>query len=234
MQPETRLVRGNVVPRFWIALFVAAAATISAAGSISGQTIEMMKFVYRLSGPDFEENSSASKAITLYKAGDKYSRIEYPPDPITGDHIVGITKEPDAWTINLDKHTADHVLDAGPTFIARTPVIWSAQKGIGPGIEEFFKELEFGNEASFFQQNHPKDAGTRKIDGKDVKGLSLKNGAREVTLYLDSNTGKPLQIDVVKDGKPEISVHYISYETKLAFDPALFEIPEGLKITDRK
>ena len=86
----------------------------------------------------------------------------------------------------------------------------------------------------FFRQNDPRDLGLRKIDGKDAKAFAIKSGTREVTLFLDPATEKPVQIDVTKDGKPDLSFRYFSYETDLKFDPALFDLPEGLTITEAK
>lgn len=200
----------------------------------SAQTIDMTKIVFRRTGPGIAPDSADAKARTIYMAGEKYARIEYPPDASKNNHMLSISKEPDFWIIDLVKRTARHVLDPGPTFVARNPIIWFPPKPGEPDPDQMFQGLEFGNEATFFRQNSPRDLGLRKIDGKDAKAFAIKSGAREVTLYLDPQTEKPLQIDVTKDGKPDITFHYLAYETNLKFDPTLFEPPEGLKITEAK
>lgn len=200
----------------------------------SAQTLEMTKIVFRRMGPNTAPGSADAKPETIYIAGEKYTRVEGVPDPAQHTHTLIITKEPDMWLINLANHTARHILDSGPTFVARNPILWFPKKPGEPDPDKAFESFEFGNEATFFRQNSPRDLGLRKIDGKDAKAFAVKYGAREVTLFLEPETEKPLQIDVTKDGKPDVSLRYIAYEKNLPFDPALFELPEGLKITEAK
>lgn len=224
-----RLVTRAIVPRSFVIAVIALSASTG-----SAQTIEMTKIVCRRSGPDVAPDSVDAKPITIYKAGDKYCRREYQSDPAHGTQMLNITKEPDDWSINLADHTAVHRLDRGPTFNVRLHIFWTPKPPGQRDPDEIFRELEFGNEADFFRKNRARDLGLRKIDGKDAKAFTIKSGAREVTLFLDSQTEKPVQIDVIKDGKPEISFHYLTYQSGLPFDPSLFEIPEGLKITEAK
>lgn len=227
-RPHT--MRGRLFVVFALALAAAALSPITS----SAQAIEMTKIVCRFAGPGIAPDTFIAKPITIYKAGEKYSRLEYAPDLANGAHMMGITREPDAWIINRANNTAEHALDPGPSFIARNPILGLPRPGVRPDMDEFFKDLEFGNEGMFFQKNRGRELGPQKIEGKDAKGFALKNGSREVTLFVDPQTEKPVQIDFVKDGKPEFSVRYLSYETGLGFDPALFEIPEGLKVIERK
>jgi hypothetical protein len=212
--------------------FFVAAISLSALTS-SAQTIEMTKIVFRRIDPKLAD-SSAAKPTTIYLAAEKYTRVENAPDPAQGKQILIITKEPDNWMINLADHTARHVLDPGPTFVARSPIMWHPKPPGEPDPDEAFRGLEFGNEATFFRQNSPRDLGERKLDGKNAKAFAIKSGAREATLFLDPETSKPLQLDVTRDGKADFSISYLSYQTDLPFDPALFELPEGLKITEAK
>ena len=57
-------------------------------------TTEMVKIVYRRTGPKIAPDSTDSKPITLYAADEKYTRIEYPLDPAHGTQMLRITKEP--------------------------------------------------------------------------------------------------------------------------------------------
>lgn len=200
----------------------------------SAQTIDMTKIVFRRAGPGITPDSANAKPTTMYIAGEKYTRVENAPDPVKHTHMLIITKEPDSWMIDLEKHIGRHMLDPGPTFVARNPILWIPKPPGEPDPDKAFQGLEFGNEAAFFRQNSPRDLGIRKIDGKDAKAFAIKSGAREVTLFLDPETEKPLQIDVTKDDKPDFSFRYLAYETNLKFDPALFELPEGLKVTEAK
>ena len=211
--------------------FLAGAVFLSQTSS--AQKIEMTKMVVRRSGPNIAD-SIESQPMSIYIVGDKYTRVELPPDPAHGRHMLVITREPDSWLINLVDHTATHLLDRGPTFISRNPIIWQAPKPGQPDEDQVFRSLEFGKEELFFSGNHGRDLGSRKVDGKNAKALAVKSGNKEVTLYLDERTGKPVQIDLTKDGKLDLSFHYDAYETGLPFEPKLFEPPSELKITEGK
>ena len=51
---------------------------------------------------------------------------------------------------------------------------------------------------------------------------------------LNITADKPLQVEVTKNGKPDMAVEYLEYETGLPFDPTLFELPKGIKISEQK
>lgn len=86
----------------------------------------------------------------------------------------------------------------------------------------------------FFRGHKAHDVGLRKVEEKECNALAIKSGEREVILLVDPATDKPVQMDFTKDGKPDFSIRYPSYETDLPFDPSLFELPAGLKITESK
>jgi hypothetical protein len=208
------------------------AASLFFASVALGQRMEMTKIVYRCSGPLIAADSPLAQPATIYRAGEKYERVEEPPDPKRGLHVLRITKEPDAWRINLVDRTAIHILDKGPVFAVHHHITASATKPGERDPFEGFLNLEFGNESIFFRQQDAKALGPRKIDGKDANAFAMKSGPAELTLFEDTATGKPLRIDVALDGKPQFSLHYLEYENGLPFDPSLFELPEGLKITE--
>jgi hypothetical protein len=213
--------------------FILAVTCICALATAQDE-LRMTKIVFRRVSPDIAPDSSAGQAVTLYRVADKYSRIEEPPNPERGIHNLIITKEPDGWTVNLFDKTARHRIDPGPTFFAHTPIIWTPKPNGQPDPDKEFQDLEFGNEVPFFRGHKARDLGPRKVEEKDCNALAIKSGGREVTLLVDPDTGKPAEIDVTKDGKPDFSIRYLSYETDLPFDPSLFEPPQGLKITESK
>jgi hypothetical protein len=194
----------------------------------------MTKIVLRSMKPDTALDSFGAQPKTLTRVSDKYSRIEEPPNPERGTHNLIITREPDAWVINLLDNTARHIIDPGPTFFARLPIISTLKPNGQPDPDKEFQDLEFGNEVRFFRLHKARDLGLRKVEEKDCNALTIKSGGREVTLLLDPDTGKPVEIEVTKDGKPDFSIRYLSYETDLPFNPSLFEPPQGLKITESK
>ena len=220
------------------------AVTCICALTTAADELRMTKIVFRSMSPDTAPDSFGAEPKTLTRAGDKdwtlyrvsnkYWRIEGAPDPAGGIHTLTITREPDAWVINLLDNTARHIIDPGPTFFARLPIISTLKSNGQPDPNKEFQDLEFGNEVRFFRLHKARDLGRRKVEEKDCNALAIKSGAREVTLLLDPDTSKPVEMDVTKDGKPDFSIRYLSYETDLPFDPSLFEPPQGLKITESK
>jgi hypothetical protein len=195
----------------------------------------MTKIVFQRTIPDAEPDSFAAKPRTIYVVGDKYWRVEEPPNPDRGTHNLNITREPDAWIINLADKTGQHMLDPGPTFNARLPIIWVPKPGGQvDAADKEFEDLNYGDEARFFYQHKARDLGLRKVGEKECKALAIKSGGREAVLLVQPDTEKPVQLDVTKDGKPDFTIHFLSYETGLPFDPSLFQPPPGIKITESK
>jgi hypothetical protein len=209
------------------------AITCVCALTTAADELGMTKIVFRNMRPDITPDSFGAQPKTLYRVGDKYWRLEEAPDP-AGIHTLRITREPDAWVINLLDNTARHIIDPGPTFFARLPIILTPKASGQADSDKEFQDLEFGNEVRFFRGHKASDIGLRKVEEKDCNALAIKSGAREATLLLDPDTGKPVEIEVTKDGKPDFSIRYLSYETDLPFDPSLFEPPQGVKITETK
>jgi hypothetical protein len=209
-----------------------AAAFLSFTVTSLGQRMQMTKIVYRCSGPLIPADSPLKQPATIYGAGQKYERVEEPPDPKHGLHVLRITKEPDAWRINLADRTAVHILDKGPVFTVHHHITAFATRPGEPDPFGDFRDLEFGNESIFFRQQNAQALGLRTIDGKNANAFAMKSGSAELTLFEEPETGKPLRIDVTVDGKLQFSLHYLEYESGLPFDPSLFELPEGLKVTE--
>jgi hypothetical protein len=203
--------------------------------TIAAQGLRMTKIVFQRTIPNAVPDSFAVKSKTLYVVGDKYWRVEEQPNPDRGTHNVSITREPDAWIINLADKTGQHMLDRGPTFNAHLPIIVVPKPdGKVDASDKEFEDLNFGDEVRFFYQYKARDLGSRTVEGKECKAYSIKSGGREAVLLVQPDNEKPVQLDVTKDGKPDFTIRYLSYETDLAFDPSLFEPPPGINITESK
>src|SRR6266480_832733 len=218
------LARGRVCRSLMTVASLLFALTISGRSQTSQpQPQTMVKIVCRYSGPDLPPDSPVGQPITIYRASDKYDRIEFAPDTVHKTHELRITSEPDAWSINLADRTAIHTLDKGPQFNVRHYVLWTPAM---TQLDPTFQDLEFGSEAIFARQAQVKEIGMRTIDNKEAKAYLAKGGDREVTLYFDPNTDKPIRIDVTKSGKPEMSLTYLEYDTNMRFDPKLVVLSE--------
>lgn len=227
--------RARALRRHFVFQLTFIAVTSLSVAISSAQKIEMTKIVVRNISPTIAPSSLiGAKPIAIYRASDKYLRVEEQSDPSQEKHMLIITREPESWMINLTDHTAVHVVDQGPSFDSRLYIFWTPKSRGEPDPDEAFRGLEFGNEELFFRQNRSRDLGLRKVDEKECKAFALKSGGREVTLLLDPETQKPVQIESTMDGKPNFAYRYLSYETALPFEPSLFEPPAGLKITEQK
>lgn len=219
---------------FFLKVSLLIASAFGSSLTSSAQTVDMTKIVYRRVDPNVSPSSVEAKPVTIYRAGEKYARVEFAPEPAEKRHVLKITREPDAWLINLLERTADHYLDPGPTFNARLPILWTPRPPGEPNPDDKFMELEYGNEEAFFRQNHTDKASARQIEGKECTGLTIKSGGRSVTLFSDAQTGKPVQLERTKGDKLEMALRYVAYETSLPFDPSLFEPPAELNISEAK
>ena len=82
----------------------------------------MTKMVVQLQSPDVPADSFAAKPKTMIRAGTQFCRTEEEPDPEHRIHGLVIINEPDAWLVNLESKSAQHMVDPGPTFNCRMPV----------------------------------------------------------------------------------------------------------------
>lgn len=209
-------------------------AAFGVGSSMQAAEPSMTRIVTRMISPSMPADAFAARPKTMYLAGKRYARLEEELDVQHGIHGLIVTSEPDSWMINLADKTARHFVDPGPTFVMRAPVFWVARPKGEPDPDQGFKELEFGEETQFFRQRKAREIGLRNIDGKSCKGLSVKMGSREVILFLDADTKKPHQIDLLKDGKLDFSIRYLSYAKGLPFQKSLFLPPNDVKVTEGK
>src|ERR1041385_2836348 len=237
MNTRSDLALRCVVSRTAARTCIAAAVSLAVVLTIAAQDLapqtqpQMTKIVCRYFGPKTVPGSPNAQVNTIYRAGDKYDRLEQSSALAQKNRILQITSEPDAWIVNLGDHTAIHTLDKGPDFTVHRYIIWSQPSGLP---DPSFLDLEFGKEAIFVRQAQVKEIGMRKIENKDVKAFLAKGGDRDVTLFFDPVTDKPIRIHVTKNGQPEMAVEYMEYTPGLRFDPTLFELPKGTKVTEAK
>jgi hypothetical protein len=171
---------------------------------------------------------TAAKPKTLYRFGTTHARVEEEPDPGQSVHRLIVTAVPDTWVINLFTRTGQRYVDPGPEFKTALPIFW----GLDGKPDKDFEALEFANEMEFFRAGRAREAGTRTVDGKQCKVLSLKTGEHEAILFLEAKRDRPLRIDLIKYGRLTASVRYVSYEPNLPFDAALFVPPKDVTIAE--
>jgi hypothetical protein len=178
--------------------------------------------------------SFASKPTVMYRAGKRYSRTEEAMDSVEGIHALDIVNEPNAWMINLVDHTGRHLVDPGPTFDVHQPILEGLRTKGEADPEKPFEGLEFGNELVFFRSHDARKAGARAIEGRSYPTLSLTRGPITVALTFDPKADKPMEVEETNDGKREVAIRYLAYETNLPFQKSLFEPPRDVLMTEAR
>ncbi len=187
----------------------------------------MTKIVSRYISADTPPDSFAAKPKIAYMAGTTYSRAEEEDDPAQHLHQLIICVEPDIWVINLEGMQGRHIVDPGPTFEVHNPLLGTEASGN-------LSSLEMGKEVAFFQEHGATRLGKLTIEGQSCEAFEYKESNYRLVLNSRRDTHQPFQLDVFKDGKLDFSVRYMSYETDLPFDPALFTPPANASITEVK
>lgn len=202
-------------------------ALVAQAGFAGSPMPPLTRIVHRYIWPKMPADAFVAKPKTLYIGGDKYARVEEEPDPERRLHGLTICSEPDIWMINLAGHRGRHIVDPGPTYVTHHPII-------GRDAPEVLRTLEFGKELAFFQQHRATRLEPRIIDGVRCEVSEFTQDSCRVVLCLRPDTHLPFQLDVIKDGKAEFSVRYVSYDTDLPFSAALFKPPADITMTEAK
>lgn len=164
---------------------------------------------------------------TLYRAGERWGRIEHPKNPKTGVHPIVIVASPEAWFVDRAKKTAEHFRDPGPTFRFRAPIVDPA-----PGLpNEALEALEFGREFAFLEahgaQSRREESGGKKaeIHSVELEGITVEVSAKP-------DTRQPAAVVVRQDRKILAAYRYQEYREGLRTDPKLFEPPKGFRVVE--
>ena len=198
--------------------------TLALAGSPSAAEVcapaTLTKVVTRSVGPDIAPGTFRAAPVTLFRQGDRFVRIEEAPDPTTGAHLLSVVAEPDIWMVNLADRTGRHIVDPGPSLIARAPIV------AGQGVPPEFVELEFGCEAAFAERRGY-DAGTRQVGGTLARIRALVIGSHRLEVLL-SPQGVPAEVAYYRGDRTILVIRYDVYQTRLPDAPELFRRPEGI------
>lgn len=191
----------------------------------------MTKITVQLDSPDLPQDSFARKPKTIYRAGNKYCRVEESPDPDHGIHGLLIISEPDVWMVNLTSKTAQHLVDPGPTFNCRLPIFPGPVTGTGDNLDYTKLGLEFGHELEFFK----KMGAARQQPGpvlqkQETIGYSIDMGPTRLALFTYGPNEFPLVVGHTYGKKGEL-LWYSGYG-ELPFDSNLFVKPGGVTLVE--
>jgi len=193
----------------------------------------MTKMVVQIQGPDTPEGSFAAKPKVMLRAGTGYCRVEEEPDPEHAIHGLIIMNEPDVWMVNLASNSAQHIVDAGPTFNCRLPIIFADLLSRLP--EDQAKQvsgLEFGHELEYFK-NHGADPRPGPISqGKQTVAYLLSFGDITLALFTWGTPERPLSVYWSQGDRRDI--FWFPGYGGVPFDATLFAKPKNVKIEESK
>ena len=189
---------------------------------------KMIHLSVQMSGPDVPPDSFAAKPKIIWRASNQYCRVDEEPDVEHGIHGRIIINEPDVWMVNLQDHTARHVIDPGPTFNCKLPVFAFDADALKTKIGE----LEFGHELEFFRSN-----GAKRVDGPklsfETNYYELKIEDTVLKLVEIVNIHAPIRIGYARGDKTYM-ITYLLWDDEVPFKAVVFAKPDGVKIEEAK
>lgn len=194
--------------------------------------VNMIRLTVRIQSPDIPENSFAAKPKVMYRAGTGYCRIEEMPDPDQGIHGLSIINEPDVWMVNLMTKSAQHFVDAGPTFNCRLPLFTVDKIETATDARNPISDLEFGRELAYFKAKSAVPRDGPVLRGKSTKAYMVEIGDSQLHLFTTGTPERPTAVARQHGNSREI-LWYGDYE-ELPFDAKLFAKPEGVRIEEAK
>lgn len=185
----------------------------------------MTKIVIRNVGGNVDPASFEAKPVTHWRMGTRYGRVQEEPDPNMGIHGLIVVNEPDVWMANLYTKTARHIVDSGPTYVYRVPLLSTRDF---PG----FLLFELGKEFEFIEAHAVEKNGTEMVDGQSCDRYELAKDGVLVVFHAKEGTRTPFQLEINQGDRQLRKVRYEVYETGLPPDLSLFEAPQGMSIEE--
>jgi hypothetical protein len=172
--------------------------------------------------PGIAATSFAAQPKNYYRIGNDKVRIEEALDSANRIHGIIVVAEPNIWMANLYDNTGKHIVDPGPTFDAKAPII-----GI-EGLSSKLIGLEFGCEADYIAANGPKPVRTDQVGAATFDVYRFEDGPDAIELLARPGTVAPAYARYYHQGNLTIVLRYDAYQTGLADDPSLFAPPPNV------
>jgi len=183
----------------------------------------MARIVFRNVSPGVAADSAARQPHTLFRVGQRLGRLDYPPNPDAGTHLVVIVNEPRIWVVDRGHKTVAESRDPGPSYVFRAPVLKAKDQ---PSL---LPSLEFGREFDFLRTHGAVPAQTETADGAGADRYEV--AIEDLTVVLIAAPGQRIarELQISKDGKLYREFHYDTYELDLEPDIRLFLPPRDLR-----
>jgi hypothetical protein len=176
--------------------------------------------------PGIDATSFGAKPKVYYRIGSDKLRIEEALDAANGIHGIVVVSEPNIWMVNLYDGTGKHIVDPGPTFFAKAPVV--GVEGLSPKL----LGLEFGCEADYLTANAPRPVRSEEVGSDRFDVFRVEDGSDAVEVLERPGSGIPAFVRYYQQNRLEMILRYDQYQTGLPDDPALFTQPANIRYTD--
>jgi hypothetical protein len=124
--------------------------------------------------------------------------------------------------VNLYGNTGKLIIDPGPTYFAKAPIVATDLKGKLIG-------LEFGCENDFIAANAPNLVRSEELGGVQFGVYRFADGQDAVEILKRVGTDEPSFVRYYRQGNLQMVLRYDLYATNLPDDPALFTPPADIR-----
>lgn len=183
---------------------------------------ELTHIEYRYSGYRAPENSHITLPRKLWRGGNHYLRIDKLTDPDRQQHQSIISTAPHSWYLNHSNNSARHVIDPGPTFNIIVPAF--------PAVNSSkLRNLQLGQEVAFFNSLEDVNRTEGELNNLAVMIDTAELDDFVIKLHRSKQTELPVQLSI-SEGENTMVISYDRYQRGLPYDPALFKLPENIRI----
>ncbi len=190
----------------------------------------MLKIVVHLDSPGIPQDAFIRQPKVIYRAGNRYCRVEETLDAEHGLQQLMIFNEPDAWIVNLVDKKGQHIVDSGPSLTCHLPIFSGPPPGLfgQHGLRKVGLGVRF--RARILQENGCHSPPGPVLQTKQTTSYVLDFGDIQLTLFAFGPSQRPLVLGRTYQHIGGI-FRYSDYGL-LPFDPKLFSKPEGVTIEE--
>ena len=155
-------------------------------------------------------------------------RIQEALDSANGIHGLIVVAEPNIWMVNLYDHTGKHIVDPGPSLLAKAPIFSM------PGVSPKLLGLELGCEAEFLTANAALEVRSEQIGNTRYTVHRVDDNPDAVEILEKTGSNTPAFARYYHRGKLAVVFRYDLYSTGLANNPDRFVPPSGVHYSEAK